>query len=168
MDIFCLQLQTCEDFYKTVPVGLAKKHISHCMYKTNSLAGLTLIFLPNRTACISSFICNVMPLSIKKGRQARGKKKKINLLNSSNLFSIQVCFNELQQFQLIGPLISAESEFLAATWSPWNLWECNFFYITLIFGGKAQYLENKTTTKLQVAWRVTLCTSFKNLENLQY
>lgn len=65
-----------EDFYKIVPVGFAKKHISYRMYKTNSLAGLTLIFLLNRTACISSFICNVMPLSIKKEGKLGAKKKK--------------------------------------------------------------------------------------------
>lgn len=47
------------------------------MYKTNSLAGLTLIFSPKRTACVSPFKYNFMPLSIKKGRQGKGEKKSI-------------------------------------------------------------------------------------------
>lgn len=135
-------------------MGLAKKHVSYPMHKTNSVAGLTLIFSPKRTACVSSFKCNVMPLCIKKGRQTRGKKKNQSL-NSFNLFSTQVCFNELQQFQLIGPLTFVESQralrhnFISLE----SLW-MYCFCVTLPFGKMTQYLENRSTKKLQAA-----CTS---------
>ena len=81
---------------------LAKKHISYPMHKTNSLAGLTFIF-PTTTkkpqhalVTLNTVLCLYLS---KKGWQAEAKKKKKNQsLNSSNLFSTQVCFKELQQF----------------------------------------------------------------------
>lgn len=77
------------------------KHISHPKHRTNLLAGLTLIFLFKKMLCIGYFKCNAVSLSKKEGKLgAKGKKNQS--LNFSNLFSTQVRFNELQQFQLTG------------------------------------------------------------------
>ena len=51
--------------------------------------------------CIGYFKCNTVSLSKKEGKLgAKGKKKSI--FKFLNLFSAQVRFNELQQFQLTG------------------------------------------------------------------
>ena len=79
---------------------LAKKHISYPMHKTNSLAGLTFIFstTTKKTQHVLVTLNTVLCLYLsKKGWQAEAKKKNQSL-NSSNLFSTQVCFKELQQF----------------------------------------------------------------------
>lgn len=95
-----------------------------------------------------------------------GKKKKKNQsLNSSNLFITQVCFKELQQFQLIGPLTSVESQSSELQlYFPRNAMNVLLSDVTITFRKMAQYLENKNIEVANCVHKQLNFISFSYLE----
>lgn len=78
---------------------------------------------------------------------------------------MQVCFKELQQFQLIGPLTSVESQSSELQlYFPRNAMNVLLSDVAITFRKMTQYLENKNTEVSNCVHKQLNFISFSNLE----